>query len=196
MPAPTRPRVLPDRPPGRCDRLPGRAGCSEPASRRRGVAGPCDGRKQNRAVPPRLARTASTSARRLLADSQTPRPARARRVYHRRSGVLVAGVHGQPPRAHSASRDRAGRRACPGAAWLLPLRLGSFDLGTGSGCIAVALASQLPQARVWACDVSVEALTVARTNAVAHGLAEPDDVSCRPICASGLPQKRPPLPLI
>ncbi len=46
-----------------------------------------------------------------------------------------------------------------------------FDLGTGSGCIAVALASQLPQARVWACDVSVEALTVARTNAVAHNVA-------------------------
>lgn len=46
-----------------------------------------------------------------------------------------------------------------------------LDLGTGSGCIAVALASQLPQARVWACDVSVEALTVARTNAAAHNVA-------------------------
>ena len=46
-----------------------------------------------------------------------------------------------------------------------------LDLGTGSGCIAVALASQLPQAQVWACDVSAEALTVARTNAVAHNVA-------------------------
>ncbi len=46
-----------------------------------------------------------------------------------------------------------------------------LDLGTGSGCIAVALASQLPQARVWACDVSAEALAVARTNAVAHNVA-------------------------
>ena len=46
-----------------------------------------------------------------------------------------------------------------------------LDLGTGSGCIAVTLASQLPQARVWACDVSAEVLAVARTNAVAHNVA-------------------------
>ena len=46
-----------------------------------------------------------------------------------------------------------------------------LDLGTGSGCIAVTLASQLPQARVWACDVSAEALAVARANAVAHNVA-------------------------
>lgn len=46
-----------------------------------------------------------------------------------------------------------------------------LDLGTGSGCIAVTLASQLSRARVWACDVSAEALAVARTNAVAHNVA-------------------------
>lgn len=47
-----------------------------------------------------------------------------------------------------------------------------LDLGTGSACIAVALATQLPQARLWACDVSAEALAVARTNAVHHGVAD------------------------
>jgi release factor glutamine methyltransferase len=47
-----------------------------------------------------------------------------------------------------------------------------LDLGTGSACIAIALASQLPQARLWACDVSTEALAVARENAVHHGLAD------------------------
>lgn len=47
-----------------------------------------------------------------------------------------------------------------------------LDLGTGSGCMAVTLASQLSQARVWACDVSAEALAVARTNAVAHNVAD------------------------
>jgi release factor glutamine methyltransferase len=48
-----------------------------------------------------------------------------------------------------------------------PLRL--LDVGTGSGCIAVTLASALPQAEVWAVDVSPGALAVARRNAERHG---------------------------
>lgn len=44
------------------------------------------------------------------------------------------------------------------------------DVGTGSGCIAVALASELPAARIVATDVSHAALTVARRNAVRHGV--------------------------
>jgi release factor glutamine methyltransferase len=46
------------------------------------------------------------------------------------------------------------------------------DVGTGSGCIAVALAQELPDARVVAVDVSVEALAVAERNAAEHGVAE------------------------
>ena len=46
------------------------------------------------------------------------------------------------------------------------------DLGTGSGCIAVALARELPEAEIWALDVSSEALAVAATNARRHGVAE------------------------
>ena len=38
------------------------------------------------------------------------------------------------------------------------------DLGTGSGAIALALESELPEVEVWATDVSEEALEVARAN--------------------------------
>jgi release factor glutamine methyltransferase len=42
------------------------------------------------------------------------------------------------------------------------------DLGTGSGCIAVALARELPYAEIWAVDQSAAALAVARANACRH----------------------------
>ena len=42
------------------------------------------------------------------------------------------------------------------------------EVGTGSGCIAIALAKKLPEAEITALDVSVEALTVARGNASLH----------------------------
>jgi len=39
-----------------------------------------------------------------------------------------------------------------------------LDIGTGSGCIALALKKTMPKAEVWGCDVSEEALNVARRN--------------------------------
>ena len=45
------------------------------------------------------------------------------------------------------------------------------DVGTGSGAIAIALALRLPQARVYATDISPQALEVAALNCRRHGVA-------------------------
>jgi release factor glutamine methyltransferase len=45
------------------------------------------------------------------------------------------------------------------------------DVGTGSGCLAVALAWELPHAELFATDISALALEVARRNAGRHGVA-------------------------
>jgi release factor glutamine methyltransferase len=45
-----------------------------------------------------------------------------------------------------------------------------LDIGTGSGCIAVSLAKHLPNTKVYALDISPEALDVARENAELNGV--------------------------
>ena len=46
------------------------------------------------------------------------------------------------------------------------------DVGTGSGCIAIALLHELPQARAIALDISPGALAVAERNAARHSVAD------------------------
>ena len=57
-------------------------------------------------------------------------------------------------------------------------RLGA-DVGTGSGCVAVALATNDPYLRVVACDISGDALAVARNNLQKHNVCDDIDlVNC------------------
>jgi release factor glutamine methyltransferase len=58
----------------------------------------------------------------------------------------------------------------------VPVRVA--DVGTGSGCIAVAVAHYAPNAEVWASDISPAALRVAALNVSAHGLEGRVHLAC------------------
>ena len=52
------------------------------------------------------------------------------------------------------------------------------DVGTGSGCIAIALAHYAPEVEVWASDVSSQALEVAARNVKKHSLEQRVHLAC------------------
>lgn len=62
-----------------------------------------------------------------------------------------------------------------------------LDLGTGSGCIAIAVLANAPQARAIATDLSDEALAAARENAVRHGVADRLELKAGSWCEPLLP---------
>ena len=64
--------------------------------------------------------------------------------------------------------ERAGAARAPSSASLLRI----VDVGTGSGCIALALAKELPSAEIHATDISPAALEIARANAARHQLED------------------------
>jgi ribosomal protein L3 glutamine methyltransferase len=64
-----------------------------------------------------------------------------------------------------------------------------LDLGTGSGCIAVACADAFPEATIDASDVDPQVLALARENIERHGLADRIDTHLADVYA-GLPEQR------
>ena len=75
--------------------------------------------------------------------------------------------HEAPSTGHRASGDE------PRTAKLGPMIV---DLCTGTGAVAIALAREIPNARVFATDLSAQALRIAERNVAAHGLS--DRVHC------------------
>lgn len=67
-------------------------------------------------------------------------------------------------------RDLDSMRKEDGASQSSALRV--LDLGTGTGCIAIALAVNCPRAKILATDVSADALALAKENAARNGVAE------------------------
>jgi release factor glutamine methyltransferase len=59
-----------------------------------------------------------------------------------------------------------------GWAKLQPVSLRLLDVGTGTGAIALALATHLPHTQITAVDLSIAALDVARANAATLGVAD------------------------
>src|SRR5664280_2905591 len=71
---------------------------------------------------------------------------------------------GRVPRAPNSTESENG------ASQSSALRV--LDFGTGTGCIAIALASKCPSAKVVATDISSDALALAKENAARNNVAE------------------------
>lgn len=126
-----------------------------------------------------LLRAAGLSEERYLAAPARPCPPRAEAFFHRLVARRLEGV----PLSHLSGTKEF---------WSIPIEVTPsvlvprseteglvekvlelstredediVDVGTGSGCIAIALAKELPRARIRAVDVSERALRVARRNA-------------------------------
>lgn len=131
-----------------------------------------------------LAHTLKSSRVRLYTDLDRPLEKTELAGYR---GLISKRLEGQPTAYLTGSREFYGRPFAVDARVLVPrpetehlveaaLRWlpkdgpsRVLDLCTGSGCVAVSIAMERPQASVWAVDLSPDAAQVARTNAETLG---------------------------
>ncbi len=143
----------------------------------------CDGADAARETEALLAHATRRSREELLTRSERP----LGRAAERRFRTLVTRRRGHEPLAYLLGNawfmgrefrvTRATLIPRPATETLVETALEGMedvttavDVGTGSGCIAVSLASALPRATVAATDVSAAAIRVARANAKRHGV--------------------------
>jgi release factor glutamine methyltransferase len=88
---------------------------------------------------------------------------------------------GEPRSPGNAAQGAAGRVGAPAPTRAVeelegraspPANIRIIDVGTGSGCIALALAKELPRAEIHATDISAAALEIACANAARHQLGQ------------------------
>ncbi len=92
------------------------------------------------------------------------------RRFHVEPGVLIPRPETEELcRIVTAAADRLSAERQSAGMPERPLRI--LDIGTGSGCIAVTLAADIPQSTVAAWDISPTALSIARGNACRHGVS-------------------------
>lgn len=128
-----------------------------------------------------LAHDSAPASYRLPVSAQGAARARAlveRRIAERSPSAYLTGVSWFAGHEISVTPDVLVPRSAIAelcargfAPWVEPRRVRSvLDIGTGSGCIAIAAAHALPRARVDATDLSAKALAVARRNVRRHRL--------------------------
>lgn len=81
--------------------------------------------------------------------------------------IVAPGVLIPRPETELVVEEALKRAPVPG-----PRPLVAADVGTGSGCLAVALARWLPHAQVVASDLANAALAIARRNIERHGVTD------------------------
>ncbi|MEQ9539577.1 MAG: peptide chain release factor N(5)-glutamine methyltransferase [Deltaproteobacteria bacterium] len=69
------------------------------------------------------------------------------------------------------------------------------DVGTGTGCVAIAIAKEHPDAKVWALDISEAARTVAERNVEKHGMSDRVTILASDLLHA-LPHNVPPIDLL
>jgi release factor glutamine methyltransferase len=85
---------------------------------------------------------------------------------------LPATSETTPDRPVAAQPGNGGSSSHSHASTLNYQTLKALDFGTGSGCVAIALAVKSPAAEVYAIEILPDALALARQNAARHGVAE------------------------